>query len=184
MSATIWTTYPYSRGHIHITGPKTSDAPDFRTGFFSDAEGADIKQAVWAYKKQREILRRMTVYRGELAATHPPFPASSDAAATETDGPLADVRDITYTAEDDAIIERWLRGNVGSTWHSMGTCKMAPLGRDGVVDPALGVHGVEGLRVADLSIVPENVGANTANTAFAVGEKAADVFLGDLGLGA
>lgn len=175
--------YPYSRSHIHITGPHPSDPPDFCTGFFSDPDGVDIKMSLWAYKKQREILRRMEVYRGEWAPGHPAFPATSAAANVETDGPLRDVKDIVYTPEDDAVIEKWLRENVGSTWHSMGTCKMAPRGQGGVVDPGLGVYGVKGLKVADLSIVPENVAANTANTAFAIGEKAADIFIEELGLG-
>ena len=180
MTATLWATYPYSRGHVHITGPNVSDPVDFKTGFFSDPEGADVSQAMWAYKKQREIFRRMDTYRGEWAASHPPFSPESAAASTEVDRPAADVANITYTAEDDAVIEKWLRDNVGSTWHSMGTCKMAPYEALGVLDPGLGVHGTEGLKVADLSMAPENVGANTANTAFAVGEKAADLFIREL----
>ena len=182
-SASAFTVYPLSRGHTHITGPRASDPPDFRTGFFSDTDGVDIKMSLWAYKKQREILRRMDVYRGEWAAGHPAFSPTSAAASKETEGPLGDVEDLVYTAEDDVVIEGWLRENVGTTWHSMGTCKMAPRGKGGVVDEGLGVYGVEGLRVADLSVVPENVAANTANTAFAIGEKAADMFIAELGLG-
>lgn len=53
---------------------------------------------------------------------------------------------------------------------------MAPLREGGVVDPGLGVHGVEALKFADLSVVPVNVAAHTANLAFAIGEKAADIF--------
>ena len=41
---------------------------------------------------------------------------------------------------------------------------------------------MEGLKLADLSIPPENVGANTGNTAFLIGEKAADIFIKELGL--
>ncbi|KAK5988794.1 Alcohol oxidase [Cladobotryum mycophilum] len=180
ISTSTFTTYPYSRGHIHITGPNQDDTIDFRTGFFSDAENVDIKQAMWAYKKQREILRRMDVYRGEYIPGHPPFPAGSDAACVEINEPLEDVSDILYTPEDDAILEQWLRQTVSTTWHSMGTCKMAPLSELGVVDATLGVYGVEGLKVADLSIPPQNVASNTANTAFVVGEKAADIFIKEL----
>ena len=159
-----------------------SDPIDFRTGYFSDPDGVDIKMSLWAYKKQREILRRMDIYRGEWAPSHPPFPATSAAASIETDGPLKDVRDIEYTPEDDEIIEKWLRENVSTTWHSMGTCKMAPREAEGVVDPSLSVYGVEALKVADLSIAPGNVAANTGTTAFAIGEKAADIFIKELGL--
>ena len=53
----------------------------------------------------------------------------------------------------------------------------------GVTDGTLSVHGMKGLKLADLSVPPENVGANTGNTAFLVGEKAADIFIKELGLG-
>ncbi|KAH8667056.1 putative glucose dehydrogenase [Xylariales sp. PMI_506] len=182
-SFSTFTVHPYSRGHVHITGPGATDEIDFRPGFFTDAEGLDIKKLAWAYKKQRELARRMATYRGEVANTHPPFATGSRAACVETDGPLADVRDIEYTPEDDAVLEAWLRETVDTTWHSLGTCKMAPREKLGVVDAAsLGVYGVEGLKIADLSIAPSNVAANTNNTALVIGEKAADIFIKELGL--
>lgn len=181
MSVTTFTVYPYSRGHVHITGPSLDDPVDFTTGFFTDP--IDVTKHVWVYKKQREIARRMQAYRGEVPALHPPFARDSAAALilNGLDGPLADVSDIRYTAEDDAVIAQWARDNVGTTWHSLGTCNMAPLAEGGVVDGALSVHGVEGLKIADLSIAPENVAANTAATALAIGEKAADIILKELG---
>ncbi len=110
----------FSRGHIHITGPKLEDELDFETGFFSDPDGVDIKKHLWTYKKQREIMRRLPSYRGEMAACHPPFAPTSKAAIVETDGPLpADVPDITYSEEDDAVLEKWFRENVSTTWHSL-----------------------------------------------------------------
>ncbi|KAK7996562.1 3-hydroxyanthranilate 3-4-dioxygenase [Apiospora arundinis] len=185
-----FTVYPYSRGHVHISDSSDPDAPiDFATGFLADPHGLDVAKLIWAYKKQREIVRRMpTVYRGELAGTHPPFAADSGAALLATNdgnGSYTPVtKDIVYTAEDDAVIEKWVRDKVQTTWHSLGTCAMAPLDKGGVVDGKLGVHGLQNLKLADLSIVPENVAANTANTAMAIGEKAADIFIRELGLGA
>jgi alcohol oxidase len=184
LAISIFTLYPLSRGHIHITGPQVEDPVDFDTGFLADAGGLDIKKHQWAYKKQREIMRRLPSYRGEMAAHHPPFaPGSQAATLSRRDGPLpADVPDIEYSAEDDAVLEKWLRENVSTTWHSLGTCKMAPRDKNGVVDANLGVYGVEGLKIADMSIVPRNVAANTNNTALAIGEKAADIFIKELGL--
>lgn len=132
----------------------------------------------------------MQTYRGEVVSQHPPFPASSKAACidsiSQNDHPdndnSSDIQDIEYTAEDDAILEKWLRENVATTWHSVGTCKLAPLENNGVVDRDLRVYGVDALRIADLSILPHNVAANTNNTALAVGEKAADIFIKELGL--
>lgn len=170
--------HPYSRGYIHITSTNPNDPVNFKTGFFLDP--VDITKHIWAYKKQREIVRRMATYRGELAIAHPPFPADSDAVCITIDKPLTDVQNIKYTADDDAIIRKWLIENVNTTWHSLGTCKMAPFEEGGVVDPNLSVYGVTGLKIADLSIAPGNVAANTADTAFAIGEKAADIFIKDL----
>lgn len=95
---------------------------------------------------------------------------------------MADDERIEYSAEDDKAIDQRVREILSTTWHSLGTCKMAPRDRKGVVDGDLSVHGVRGLKVADLSVPPENVGANTGNTAFLIGEKAADIFGKELGL--
>ncbi|KAL2192960.1 GMC oxidoreductase-domain-containing protein [Corynascus similis CBS 632.67] len=182
LAVTTFTVYPFSRGHIHITGPQLEDPLDFDTGFFDDDGGLDIKKHIWAYKKQREIMRRMLSYRGEVAACHPPFAPDSKAAISQVDGPLpVDVPDIEYTPEDDAVLEKWLRANVSTTWHSLGTCKMAPREQNGVVDASLNVYGVKGLKIADMSVVPKNVAANTNNTALAIGEKAGDIFIKELG---
>ena len=66
------------------------------------------------------------------------------------------------------------------------TCSMAPregnsIVKHGVVDPRLNVHGVQGLKVADLSICPDNVGCNTYTTALLIGEKCAVLVAEDLG---
>ncbi|GJC90442.1 alcohol oxidase [Colletotrichum liriopes] len=184
VSIANWTAYPYSRGHIHITGPDLSDPIDFNVGYLTDKGDVDIKKHVWAYKTSREIFRRMGIYRGELASGHPRFPIGSKAAVQDTaEGPVpADAPRIQYTVEDDKAIEESIREIVGTTWHSLGTAKMAPREQKGVVDPSLNVHGVAGLKVADLSVPPENVGANTNNTALMIGEKAADIIIKELGL--
>lgn len=180
-----WTAYPYSRGHIHITGPNLSDPIDFDVGYLKDANDIDVKKHIWAYKTQREMFRRMKIFRGELATGHPRFPKGSKAAVVEkADGPVADdAKRIVYTPEDDKAIEQHVRETVATTWHSLGTCKMAPREKGGVVDASLSVYGVKGLKVADLSVPPENVGGNTNNTALLIGEKAADIFIRELGLG-
>ncbi|KAI2483564.1 alcohol dehydrogenase [Pyrenophora tritici-repentis] len=182
----MYTAYPYSRGHMHITGPKHDDPLDFDVGFFTDKHDIDLKKHMWAYKKQREILRRTNYFRGELAAGHPKFAKDSPAAVQEeVAGPVAkDAKDIVYSEEDDKAIEQWIRENVQTTWHSLGTCKMAEREKDGVVDGKLNVYGVTGLKIADLSIPPENVGGNTNNTALVIGEKAADIIINELRGGA
>ncbi|KAH7304051.1 GMC oxidoreductase-domain-containing protein [Stachybotrys elegans] len=175
-----FTVHPFSRGHIHIRSSDLYSTPEFDPGFFSD-DGFDIESHLWMYKKQREITRRMGVFQGEVASWHPQFPPGSKAACLETpDG--TETANIEYSAEDDEAILQWLRGHVDTTWHSMGTCRMAPVNEGGVVDSRLNVHGVQGLKVADMGIPPSNVAANTNNTAMVIGEKAADILIQDLGL--
>ena len=59
---------------------------------------------------------------------------------------------------------------------------MKPCERGGVVDPRLSVYGVQGLKVADMSIAPSNVSANTYSTALVIGEKAAIMIAKELGI--
>ncbi len=78
-------------------------------------------------------------------------------------------------ASDDTL-DSWLRRSARTSHHVSGTCKMGPvLDRMAVVDPQLKVHGIEGLRVADASIMPDCIRANTNVTTIAIGEKAADM---------
>lgn len=57
---------------------------------------------------------------------------------------------------------------------------MRPRNQGGVVDARLNVYGVKNLKVADMSIAPLNVGANTYNTAMVIGEKAATIIAEEL----
>ncbi|KAF2802128.1 alcohol oxidase p68 [Mytilinidion resinicola] len=98
-----------------------------------------------------------------------------------------DIRDdLEYSNDDIQKIEDWTKRHVETTWHSLGTCSMAPkegnsIVKHGVLDERLNVHGVKGLKVADLSICPDNVGCNTYSTALLIGEKAAMLVAEDLG---
>jgi alcohol oxidase len=183
LTASVFTAYPLSRGSIHTSGSEIENKPNLHTGFFSDANDVDILKHLWAYKKQREIFRRMKTYRGEVAILHPRFAADSKAAPVQIDHEPSDkVTDMGYTAQDDEAIKQWAREQVGTTWHSMGTCRMGAREDGAVVDQNLNVYGVEGLKVADMSVPPLNVAANTMNTAVAIGEKAADILIKELGL--
>jgi choline dehydrogenase len=75
----------------------------------------------------------------------------------------------------DATLD-WVRSNTSSIYHPTGTCKMGQ-GPDAVVDSALRVHGISGLRVADCSIMPEIVSGNTNAPAIMIGEKASDLVI-------
>lgn len=160
------------------------DEVDFKTGYLSDPDDLDLKAQVWAYKKQRRIARGMRFFGGELPGQYPTFPEGSKACfvPVERAGGNDVATDIEYEMEDDTAIEKFLRTRVGTTWHPLGTCKMASVEQMGVVDENLSVHGVKGLKVADLSIAPKNVAGNTMSTALMIGEKAADIFIRELAL--
>ncbi|KAK2043161.1 GMC oxidoreductase [Colletotrichum somersetense] len=176
-----WVTYPYARGHVHIAGSDIDAAYDFDSGWLLDENDIDLKSHIWGYKTQRSIARRMSIFRGELAAGHPRFANTSRAAVIGVaDGPVVDV--IEYSAEDDAAIVQYIRENIGTSRHPLGTCKMAPREGAGVVDLNLNVYGVSGLKIADLSVPPRQVAANTYNAALLVGEKAAHIIATELQL--
>jgi 5-(hydroxymethyl)furfural/furfural oxidase len=79
---------------------------------------------------------------------------------------------------DDEAIGDWIKSSVWSGWHVSGTCRMGSADdRMAVLDSVCRVRGVNGLRVADASIMPTIVRANTNITTIAIGEKAADLIL-------
>ena len=79
--------------------------------------------------------------------------------------------------QSDAALTAWLRANAMTTFHPVGTCRM---GTDpmAVVDARLAVRGIEGLRVADASVMPVIVSGNTNAPAIMIGEKAAEFIRG------
>ena len=78
--------------------------------------------------------------------------------------------------QSDKELTAWLRANAMTTFHPVGTCRM---GRDpmAVVDARLKVHGIQGLRVADASVMPVITSGNTNAAAIMIGEKAAAFIL-------
>ena len=77
--------------------------------------------------------------------------------------------------ESDDTLDAWMRNNVATSQHLSGTCKMGPASDPmTVVDQYGRVHGLEGLRVADASIMPNVTRANTNATTILIGERIAD----------
>ncbi|CAI4219099.1 unnamed protein product [Parascedosporium putredinis] len=80
---------------------------------------------------------------------------------------------------DSDEFEEWLRTTMNpSVAHPSGTCALGPIELGGVVGPDLRVHGTRKLRVADCSIMTLVPGTHTSSTAYAIGEKAADLIRG------
>jgi choline dehydrogenase len=77
----------------------------------------------------------------------------------------------------DAALATWIRGNLGTSLHTMCSAKMGPASDPrAVVDQRCRVHGVEGLRVVDISIIPEVIRRGPAATAVMLGERGAHFF--------
>lgn len=156
-----YTPYPYSRGSIHITSKSPYDTPTFNCGYLSNP--VDLEKLVWGYKLSRDLVRRMSHYQGPLdgVSGHPTFPPGSKADYDYVDKQSALKGypiPITYTEEDDNAIRQFIRENVHTTWHSIGTCAMKPREQGGVVDKDLNVYGVTGLKIVGkiLKLVLEN----------------------------
>lgn len=142
---------PRSRGHLKVSGADCTLAPLFEHGYVSDTDGAD---------------RRVLVDAVKLARAFAAQPALSPVIGEET-SPSPDVR-------SDAEIAAWIDANVVHYYHPVGTCKMGPASDpDAVVDARGKVHGLEGVYVADASIMPVIPRANTNVPAAVVGERIA-----------
>jgi choline dehydrogenase len=144
---------PESRGKIVIKSPNPTDYPAIHPNYLSTV--TDQQTMVAAMKLSRKIMATPTM----------------KALITEEFLPGQGVQ------SDEDLLQH-LRDYAGTIYHPVGTCKM---GSDtlAVVDERLRVHGVEGLRVADASIMPTLVSGNTNAPAIMIGEKAADMMLED-----
>jgi choline dehydrogenase len=80
---------------------------------------------------------------------------------------------------DDEILD-WVKRTAETTYHPVGTCKM---GNDAlaVVNSELKVHGIDGLRIADASIMPTLTSGNTNAPCIMIGEKCSDMVLAEAG---
>jgi choline dehydrogenase len=140
-----------SIGSIHIKSADPAEPPAIRFNFLSARHDRDGLLA--AILKGRELM-----------ATSPLKEITGEEIA-----PGAEVQ------TDDELLD-WVRHNAETTYHPVGTCKM---GNDpmAVVDPELRVHGIDGLRVADASIMPTLTSGNTNAPCIMIGEKCAQMVL-------
>ena len=144
---------PESRGEIRLQSPDPRAYPKIHPHYLSTE--TDRRTLVEGVKIARRI------------AQHAPLASK----IAEEFRPQASLEMDDYDGTLD-----WARNNSVSIYHPTGTCKMGS-GDDAVVDHRLKVHGIDGLRVADCSIMPEIVSGNTNAPAIMIGEKASDLVL-------
>lgn len=151
VTITVSLVQPASRGEIRLRSADPMVAPVIRANYLS--ERADVEALV----------------RGVHLARRLGGAAAYDALRGDEVEPGAAVT-------SEAELEDFVRRAADTIFHAAGTCRMGPDG-DGmaVVDSELRVRGVEGLRVADASIMPEVVNATTHAACVMIGEKCADL---------
>jgi len=140
---------PQSRGHVSLQSANPRDLPRI-THNYLNAE-ADRVLNRYAFRLARE-LHAQNAFDSLRGAEVDPGPGC------------------TTDADIDAFMSRF----ISSHYHPVGTCKMGQ-DDDAVVDEKLHVHGLQGLRIVDASIMPRLVGANTNAPTIMIGEKAADM---------
>lgn len=140
---------PQSRGRVRLASKDARAMPLIDPAFFAEVD--DMQRMVRGVRRMREILNQ---------------PALAALGGRELD----------YSAQalSDTEIEQFIRNYADTIYHPVGSCRMGPGAQD-VVDAQLRVHGVQGLRVVDASVMPRIVSGNTNAPTIMIAEKAADL---------
>lgn len=139
---------PHSRGEIRLRSTDPMAAPVIHAGYFSDAR--DMAAAVEGVRLARAIAHTRGYERLRGAAVDP---TGSDVSTDQ--------------------VRAFIRRTAGTIYHPGGTCRMG-VGPDAVVDAQLRVRGIDGLRVADASVMPTVVNCQTHAACVMIGERAAE----------
>lgn len=141
---------PDSIGEVRLRSGKPEDSPMINPHYLQ--QESDVQVFVEALKLIRDLAHTA---------------AFADSAAEE------------LAPGDGAELDGFIRSQASTLWHPVGTCKMG--GDDqAVVDTQLRVHGIEGLRVVDASVMPTVPSGNTLAACYMVGERAAEMILKNL----
>ncbi len=154
MTCGAWQMRPESTGYVRIRSADPAEAPTIQPNYLAAEKDRHVLLA--AIRAGRRILA--------TPALRPYYDHESMPGADKT--------------SDEDLLE-FARAYGSSTYHLCGACRMGPAeDRSTVVDDQLRVHGMENLRVADSSVLPAIVSANTYATTLMIGEKASDLLLG------
>lgn len=154
MSCGVWQHRPESRGHVRAVSADPFVDPAIQPNYLTHP--VDQRAMVNGIRLARKLLRTGPMARFVERETFP--------------DPALDT--------DEEILD-WAREYGASVWHLIGTARMGPKDDPGaVVDHELRVHGMEGLRVVDASVMPSMPSANTYASTLMIAEKAADMIRG------
>ena len=144
---------PRARGRVWLRSADPTAKPRILTNTLSEPD--DVRSLVDGMLLAREIAAQAP-FREAVVRELKPGPAVAERADLEAD----------------------LRRRLMLIYHPVGTCRMGDAREDAVVDSALRVHGVHGLRVVDASVMPLIPGGNTNAPTVMVAERAADLIRG------
>ena len=142
---------PRSRGCIRLRSADPLAPAAIFAGYLSDPEGHDLATLIEGVRRSREILAQA------------PF----DAYRSDEIFPGAE-------AQDDVALEAFIRRKAETIYHPVGSCRIG-VDSDAVVDSALRVRGVTGLRVVDASVMPDLPSGNINAPTIMIAEVAADL---------
>ena len=143
---------PRSRGHVALQSANPTEKPALHFEYLSDPH--DLTELIEGVRKTRELV-----------------------AQSAFDGLRGREISIGDHLETDDEIISGIRATMGTDYHPCGTCRMGT-GSDAVVDGELKVHGIDGLRVVDASVMPEILSANLNAPTQMIAARAADFILG------
>ena len=138
---------PESRGTVRLASRRAEDAPVIDPNFLDDERDlATLREGV---RMSHRIAASPALQAFEPKDRYP------------------------IDLEDDAQLDELIRSRADTVYHPVGTCRMGP-GEEDVVDPTLKARGIEGLWIADASIMPRLVSGNTNAPSIMIGERCAD----------
>lgn len=150
LTMTVSPCRPESRGQVEILSSDPDVAPLIQPNYLSTPE--DMRVMVDSLKLLLQLAAARPLAQVIHSRARPPEPLDSDEA-----------------------LAAHARANCKTTYHPSCTCAMGPDPQSSVVDPALRVHGVHGLRVIDASVMPNVISGNTSAPTTMIAEKGADM---------
>ncbi|KAF8599117.1 GMC oxidoreductase [Ceratobasidium sp. AG-I] len=152
---------PQSTGHVTIASGNVWENAIIEPNYFSTAN--DVKTMIQGVRLALRVAHTEPL-RSKLM-----FKSNTDESSVFFMGD-ADPETVT-----DSQIEAWLRREVETIYHPVGSARMGTSENDSVVDASLRVHGIRGLRIIDASIFPQQVSGHPCAAVVAVAEKGADL---------
>jgi choline dehydrogenase len=154
MTVGIWQHRPQSVGYVRIRSDEPAEHPEIQPNYLESE--ADRRALVGGIRLARSFMGTPALQRYNAGETSPG----------------------TQAETDDELLQ-WAYEEGSTAYHLVGTCRMGPTSDPtAVVDHELKVHGLEGLRVVDASVMPAVTSGNTNAPTMMIAEKAADMILG------